>query len=253
MPAISHGPEPAVEPPRRVLAIVPRLPLAPRRRAMWMQASRRCRRSWRLRDDAVTGEVSRSRSATRVPHGPAHERPSRRRPPRPRPRPILFLLIPDFSMIAFTSAIEPLRIANRLSGQRLYDWRLVSRDGGPVAASNGIAIQVDAAIAAHEPTGDRRAAGDRRSAAAWARSTTRTRRCSPGCAAGTGAAPRSAPCAPAPTCWPAPACSTATAARSTGRTCRASSRPSPRSRSPPTCTRSTATASPARAAPRRST
>ena len=33
-------------------------------------------------------------------------------------------------MIAFTSAIEPLRIANRLSGRPLYDWRLVSRDGG---------------------------------------------------------------------------------------------------------------------------
>ena len=32
---------------------------------------------------------------------------------------ILFFLIPDFSMIAFTSAIEPLRIANRLSGRSL--------------------------------------------------------------------------------------------------------------------------------------
>ena len=64
---------------------------------------------------------------------------------------ILFLLIPDFSMIAFTSAIEPLRIANRLSGRPLYCWRLVSRDGQPVAASNGIAIQVDAAIGASGP------------------------------------------------------------------------------------------------------
>jgi transcriptional regulator GlxA family with amidase domain len=66
---------------------------------------------------------------------------------------VLFLMIPDFSMMAFTSAIEPLRIANRLSGKRLYDWRLVSRDGGPVAASNGIAIQIGAPITAHEPTG----------------------------------------------------------------------------------------------------
>jgi transcriptional regulator GlxA family with amidase domain len=64
---------------------------------------------------------------------------------------ILFLLIPDFSMIAFTSAIEPLRIANGLSVKRLYEWRLVSRDGGPVPASNGIAIQVDASLAEHEP------------------------------------------------------------------------------------------------------
>jgi transcriptional regulator GlxA family with amidase domain len=66
---------------------------------------------------------------------------------------ILFLLIPDFSMIAFTSAIEPLRIANRLAGRQLYAWRLVSRDGGPVPASNGIAIQVDKSIAACEPGG----------------------------------------------------------------------------------------------------
>ena len=64
---------------------------------------------------------------------------------------ILFLLIPDFSMIAFTSAIEPLRIANRLAGRTLYRWRLVSRGGEPVPASNGIAIQVDAGIADLEP------------------------------------------------------------------------------------------------------
>jgi AraC family transcriptional regulator, glycine betaine-responsive activator len=64
---------------------------------------------------------------------------------------ILFLLIPNFSMMAFTSAIEPLRIANRLSGKKLYHWRLISRDGAPVPASNGIAIQVEAATAACEP------------------------------------------------------------------------------------------------------
>ena len=76
------------------------------------------------------------------------------RPPTAEPvatEALLFLLIPDFSMIAFTSAIEPLRIANRLSGRRLYEWRLLSRDGGPVAASNGIAIQVDSGIATAEP------------------------------------------------------------------------------------------------------
>lgn len=67
------------------------------------------------------------------------------------PETILFFLVPNFSMMAFTSAIEPLRIANRLSRKRLYAWRLVSTDGGPVQASNGIAIQVDAAITACEP------------------------------------------------------------------------------------------------------
>ena len=52
------------------------------------------------------------------------------RPPPARPaatETILFLLIPDFSMIAFTSAIEPLRIANRLSGQATLRVAAASR------------------------------------------------------------------------------------------------------------------------------
>lgn len=51
-----------------------------------------------------------------------------------------FLLIPNFSMMAFASAVEPLRSANRLSERALYTWRILSRDGGPVAASNGIEV-----------------------------------------------------------------------------------------------------------------
>ncbi|MCB2054320.1 MAG: GlxA family transcriptional regulator [Geminicoccaceae bacterium] len=56
---------------------------------------------------------------------------------------LAFLLIPDFSMIAFTSAIEPLRIANRMAGRMLYRWSVVSKDGLPVRASNGVVVQVD--------------------------------------------------------------------------------------------------------------
>ena len=50
------------------------------------------------------------------------------------------ILIPDFSLMAFTSAIEPLRSANRLSGKKLYDWRVVSVDGSSVISSNGVEI-----------------------------------------------------------------------------------------------------------------
>ena len=64
------------------------------------------------------------------------------------PEPIGFLLVPRFSMMALASAIEPLRVANRLSGRSLFAWRLHSPDGAPVAASNGLPIVVDAAIAA---------------------------------------------------------------------------------------------------------
>ncbi|MBC6439733.1 MAG: GlxA family transcriptional regulator [Rhodospirillales bacterium] len=51
-----------------------------------------------------------------------------------------FYLVPNFSMMAFTAAVEPLRSANRMSGSRLYDWQVVSRDGQPVVASNGLAV-----------------------------------------------------------------------------------------------------------------
>lgn len=61
---------------------------------------------------------------------------------------VAFYLVPQFSMMAFTSALEPLRMANQLSGQPLYEWSLVSADGRPVAASNGIELQCDAAAAA---------------------------------------------------------------------------------------------------------
>ena len=50
-------------------------------------------------------------------------------------------------MMAFAAAIEPLRAANRLAGQKLFDWRLFSRDGAPVRASNAIDIAVGASIA----------------------------------------------------------------------------------------------------------
>ena len=49
-----------------------------------------------------------------------------------------------FPMMAFAAAIEPLRAANRLSGETLYAWPLFSRDGEPVRASNGIDVAVQA-------------------------------------------------------------------------------------------------------------
>ena len=58
------------------------------------------------------------------------------------PLQIDFLLIKDFSMMAFTSAIEPLRLANRVAGKELYQWRIISLDGNSVKASNGAEILV---------------------------------------------------------------------------------------------------------------
>jgi transcriptional regulator GlxA family with amidase domain len=57
-----------------------------------------------------------------------------------------FLLIPQFSMIAFASAIEPLRLANHVAGRELYRWVLLSQDGGAVTASNGIPVAAGHAL-----------------------------------------------------------------------------------------------------------
>lgn len=61
-----------------------------------------------------------------------------------------FLLLPGFSAIGFISAVEPLRVANRFRGE-LYRWHVLSLDGGPVLASNGMSVNADAALEALGP------------------------------------------------------------------------------------------------------
>lgn len=56
------------------------------------------------------------------------------------------LLVPAFPLMAFSSAIEPLRAANLLSGRDLYRWYLLSADGGPVESSSGIGVLPDAPL-----------------------------------------------------------------------------------------------------------
>ena len=48
-----------------------------------------------------------------------------------------FLTLPQYSMIALSNAVEPLRMANSISGQLAYEWSIVSLDGAPVVSSNG--------------------------------------------------------------------------------------------------------------------
>ena len=67
-----------------------------------------------------------------------------------RPREIAFVLVPDYSFIAFSSAVEPLRMANRMRGEQLYRWRVVSVGGVPVASSNGLFVQVDGDLGSAE-------------------------------------------------------------------------------------------------------
>ena len=54
-----------------------------------------------------------------------------------------FVLIESFSLLSFASAMDALRIANRMSDQRLYDWILLGDGGKTVSCSAGTSFQLD--------------------------------------------------------------------------------------------------------------
>ena len=60
-----------------------------------------------------------------------------------KPFEVTFLLTHNFSLMAFASAIEPLRAANRLAGKDLYSWQLVGPTSPAVFASNSMAAGID--------------------------------------------------------------------------------------------------------------
>ncbi|MWD29704.1 helix-turn-helix domain-containing protein [Aquicoccus sp. SCR17] len=59
------------------------------------------------------------------------------------PRRFVFLLLDNFTLLSFASALECLRIANRMSGRTLYQWLTVGEGGGSVACSAGTAFVLD--------------------------------------------------------------------------------------------------------------
>lgn len=67
------------------------------------------------------------------------------------PRRYGFLLLPNFSLIAFSSAIEPLRMANWITGDTLYETCLISHDGQAVASSFGVQTLVDHSLSQLPP------------------------------------------------------------------------------------------------------
>ncbi len=57
-----------------------------------------------------------------------------------------FLLVHNYSMIAFSLAIESLRMANRAAQKTLYTWSVYTLDGNSIKASNGLYITPDGSI-----------------------------------------------------------------------------------------------------------
>lgn len=61
-------------------------------------------------------------------------------------RRVEFILVPDFSMIAFASACEALRHANYVSDRPVFEFQTSSVDGEAVTASNGMTLQVNGSL-----------------------------------------------------------------------------------------------------------
>ena len=59
------------------------------------------------------------------------------------PQSVGFLLLDKFTLMSLASAVEPLRMANQLSGRELYRWQTFSVGGAPVWASDGVPITPD--------------------------------------------------------------------------------------------------------------
>lgn len=75
-------------------------------------------------------------SENRILTAPA---PQLRSPVAPPAR-VTFVCVPRFNMATLITMIEPLRVANYLSPQPLYQWEILSPDGPEIPASNGLSL-----------------------------------------------------------------------------------------------------------------
>lgn len=64
-----------------------------------------------------------------------------------------FVIVPRFNLATLITMIEPLRVANYLAAQPLYQWEILSPDGTEIPASNGLSITV-------QPLSDRNRRGE---------------------------------------------------------------------------------------------
>ncbi|MEX3315400.1 GlxA family transcriptional regulator [Sulfitobacter sp. PS-8MA] len=78
--------------------------------------------------------MSHPRSATRIPRD------------TDKPRRFVFVLLENFTLLSFASAVECLRIANRMIGREAYAWQVVGEDGGTCTCSAGAVFALDAGL-----------------------------------------------------------------------------------------------------------
>lgn len=62
------------------------------------------------------------------------------------PQDFFFLVLPRSMMLGVAAAIEPLRVANQITGKELFRWFILTEDGAPVRCSNGMQVTPDMAL-----------------------------------------------------------------------------------------------------------
>jgi transcriptional regulator GlxA family with amidase domain len=60
---------------------------------------------------------------------------------------VSFLMLPEYTLSAFSNAIGILRMANRLTDRALYTWSVHSLDGQSVISSAGLELTIDGSLA----------------------------------------------------------------------------------------------------------
>ncbi|WP_370528975.1 GlxA family transcriptional regulator [Paracoccus sp. AK26] len=64
----------------------------------------------------------------------------------PTTRRFIFLLLDRFTMLPFAAALDSLRLANKMGGTTVYEWRLVGAAGDFATCSNGSQIRLDGGL-----------------------------------------------------------------------------------------------------------
>jgi AraC family carnitine catabolism transcriptional activator len=66
---------------------------------------------------------------------------------------VAFVVVPRFNIMTLTTTIEPMRIANYLAPETLYEWQYLSAPGGEIVASNGMTLSTQPLRGAEPATG----------------------------------------------------------------------------------------------------
>ncbi len=64
----------------------------------------------------------------------------------PQTRKFAFLLLERFTLLAFSSAVEPLRVANLIAAAPDFSWRILTETGNPIRCSGGILVTPDGGL-----------------------------------------------------------------------------------------------------------